>query len=696
MGENLLRYLVIAFLITFGMNGCHHHAHAQGIPIAALPAATTVGSADLLIVSQNAVTKKATISLFGAAVQPIAANTLLGNNTAATALPSALTVTQTQTLLGLGTAAYANLGTSGNTVPVLSAANTWSALQTLTAGVAISGGITITGGLTTDTLHVTSTSLFDSTATFGGAVAMSPATGLVSIGPTTTGSIDNMTIGSTTRSSGKFTTLDANSTVTLSPTGSVTINPSTTVSIAPTGVLTINPTAASTINNASVGVTTPLAGNFTTIGATTRGTIAATTGNFNSTLTVSSGGAAITGNTSISSGSFTASGGAFAASPASANVVLSPTGTGVVTINPATAGTMDNVAVGATTPLAGTFTALKTTGTTLTFQSAGTTGTLTWAPSSSGKTITLPNGTTDFTATGATNAFLKQNSAGAAITVATIACADLSNGATGCSTATGTSGATIPLLNGTNTWSGVQTFSSGNLKIGGAGAGAQIHTYANSASNTTITWPAGTTDFSATGGTNQLVKQATSGGAFTVGTVACSGLSDGATGCSTATGTSGATIPLLNAANTWSAKQTFNGSTSVAAAALVNAVEPATISATAATGTINYDVSTQSVLYYTTSASANWTTNFRWSSGTSANTAMATGDIVTAVFMVTQGATAYYNNTIQVDGNAVTPKWQGGTAPSAGNVSGIDVYTYSIIKTGNAAFTILASQTQFK
>jgi len=128
---------------------------------------------------------------------------------------------------------------------------------------------------------------------------------------------------------------------------------------------------------------------------------------------------------------------------------------------------------------------------------------------------------------------------------------------------------------------------------------------------------------------------------------------------------------------------------------LQTASETVTISATAATGTINYDVSTQSVLYYTSNASANWTTNFRGSSGTSLNTLMSTGQSITVAFLVTQGATAYYNNVVQVDGASVTPKWQGGTAPSAGNASSIDVYSYTIVKTGSAAFTIFASQTKF-
>lgn len=152
----------------------------------------------------------------------------------------------------------------------------------------------------------------------------------------------------------------------------------------------------------------------------------------------------------------------------------------------------------------------------------------------------------------------------------------------------------------------------------------------------------------------------------------------------------------LSADNTWTGIQTFTGSTSKIAMVPTNIAEPATVSATAATGTINYDVTTQSVLYYTSNASANWTVNFRGSSGTSLNTLMSTGQMITVAFLVTQGATAYYNSAVQVDGSSVTPKWQGGTAPTAGNASSIDVYTYTIVKTGSAAFTVFASQTQFK
>lgn len=121
--------------------------------------------------------------------------------------------------------------------------------------------------------------------------------------------------------------------------------------------------------------------------------------------------------------------------------------------------------------------------------------------------------------------------------------------------------------------------------------------------------------------------------------------------------------------------------------------EDVNVVASAATGTINFDVTTASVWYYTSNATANHTLNFRYSSGTSLNTAMATGDAITLVWLNTNGATAYYPNVIQIDGTTVTPKVP--AAISAGNATAIDAYTFTIIKTASATFTVLETQTKF-
>lgn len=130
---------------------------------------------------------------------------------------------------------------------------------------------------------------------------------------------------------------------------------------------------------------------------------------------------------------------------------------------------------------------------------------------------------------------------------------------------------------------------------------------------------------------------------------------------------------------------------------LISPEERMNIVASAATGTIAIDLATSAVWYYTSNAGANHTLNFRFGSSTSLNNVLTTGDSITAVWLNTNGSTAYYPNLIQVDGatSGVSIKWQGGTAPSSGNASSIDSYVFNIIKTGSAAFTVLASQTKF-
>ena len=135
---------------------------------------------------------------------------------------------------------------------------------------------------------------------------------------------------------------------------------------------------------------------------------------------------------------------------------------------------------------------------------------------------------------------------------------------------------------------------------------------------------------------------------------------------------------------------TVNGSLKI-----TTALEIALVSATAATGTINIDFLSNPVVYYTANATANWTLNIRGNSSTTMNTVMSTGDVATVTFMAQQGATAYYPTVYQIDGTAVTPKWQGGTAPTSGNASSIDTYAVTIVKTAANTYTAFASQTKF-
>ena len=153
----------------------------------------------------------------------------------------------------------------------------------------------------------------------------------------------------------------------------------------------------------------------------------------------------------------------------------------------------------------------------------------------------------------------------------------------------------------------------------------------------------------------------------------------------------------LSTANTWTATQTFNGTTATFGTVLLNSAETTNIVGSAPASTTNFYINSGAVQLYTTSAANNWTLNVAFSSGTTLNTAMSTGQSVTIAMLATQGTTAYYPTSLTIDGTTtgVTVYWQGGNAPTTGFPSGIDVYSYTIIKTASAVYTVLATQTQY-
>jgi hypothetical protein len=223
----------------------------------------------------------------------------------------------------------------------------------------------------------------------------------------------------------------------------------------------------------------------------------------------------------------------------------------------------------------------------------------------------------------------------------------------------------------------------------------------NTASTLNLTLP------SADGSTGQPL-QTNGSGTLSFATLPVAG---GGTGL-TAVGTSGnvltsngtiwtSTAPTagvsLSAANTWTGTQTFNGTSSTFGAILLDSAETVNVVAAAPSATTNLYVQSGSVQYYTTNAANNFIVNIAFSSGTSMNTALATGQVETATLITTQGSTAYYGTSIQVDGTTtgVTTKWIGG-APAAGNASGLDTYRFAVIKTASATYTVLASLTQYK
>ena len=138
-------------------------------------------------------------------------------------------------------------------------------------------------------------------------------------------------------------------------------------------------------------------------------------------------------------------------------------------------------------------------------------------------------------------------------------------------------------------------------------------------------------------------------------------------------------------------RATFNGQGKIESVAEKTSID----TGAGLSGTFNFDVLTQAVRLHTGNNTANWTLNFRGDGSNTLNSIMDTGESITVALISTNGGSAYYNSAVQIDGSGVTPVWQGGAAPTAGNASSKDTYSYTIIKTGDATFTVLASQTQF-
>lgn len=140
----------------------------------------------------------------------------------------------------------------------------------------------------------------------------------------------------------------------------------------------------------------------------------------------------------------------------------------------------------------------------------------------------------------------------------------------------------------------------------------------------------------------------------------------------------------------------FGTSPTLSTPVILSPEERCNIVAAAATGTINFDVLTSTIWFYTSNATANHTLNFRGNAGTTLNSLLAVGDSISLIWLNTNGASAFRPTVFQIDGSSITPRWSGGTAPSAGNANSIDAYSFSIIKTAAApTYTVLAGQVRF-
>ena len=98
------------------------------------------------------------------------------------------------------------------------------------------------------------------------------------------------------------------------------------------------------------------------------------------------------------------------------------------------------------------------------------------------------------------------------------------------------------------------------------------------------------------------------------------------------------------------------------------------------------------VQYNTSNYGSGGAGSLYFTSSVGINTQMSTGDIMSLTMMTNVNSTAGYINNIFIDGQAATETWVGGSAPTAGGGSGIDIYTFNIIKTASATYTVIANQ----
>jgi hypothetical protein len=127
----------------------------------------------------------------------------------------------------------------------------------------------------------------------------------------------------------------------------------------------------------------------------------------------------------------------------------------------------------------------------------------------------------------------------------------------------------------------------------------------------------------------------------------------------------------------------------------INEVHENVQTTTGAGGYTEFAIMNYAILFNTANQTSNATVNFVGDGSNTLDSIMAVGESITVANMRTQGSTAYYISVVQIDGSAVTPKWVGG-APTGGNANAIDSYTFTIIKTASATFTVLANLTAYE
>lgn len=121
------------------------------------------------------------------------------------------------------------------------------------------------------------------------------------------------------------------------------------------------------------------------------------------------------------------------------------------------------------------------------------------------------------------------------------------------------------------------------------------------------------------------------------------------------------------------------------------AQEKVDLNATPATGTINFDLLDQAIVLQTADATGNFTLNFRGNASTTLDSVMSTGQSMTCTYINENGASPYTLSGVEIDSTAQTVEYYNNVVPGIGTVNEKDYYTFNIIKTASATFTVLGT-----
>ena len=121
--------------------------------------------------------------------------------------------------------------------------------------------------------------------------------------------------------------------------------------------------------------------------------------------------------------------------------------------------------------------------------------------------------------------------------------------------------------------------------------------------------------------------------------------------------------------------------------------ERAVVSATAINADANCNIDSGLVHYRTANLGSTANTVYL-TSNVGVNTIMATGDIMNFTVIHAVNSSSSYINNLRIEGVDQTESWVGGSAPTDGGTSGVDIYSFTIIKTADNTYTTIGNQTK--